>query len=43
MPVYDRKIEYIVITHPHEDHIVGILDVINRYEVGEILYYPVCF
>ncbi len=43
MPVYDRRIEYIVITHPHDDHIVGILDVINRYEVGEILYYPVCF
>ncbi len=43
MPVYDRRIEYIVITHPHDDHIVGILDVIARYEVGEILYYPVCF
>ncbi|NLE30938.1 MBL fold metallo-hydrolase [Candidatus Dojkabacteria bacterium] len=43
MPVYDRRIEYIVITHTHDDHIVGILDVVNRYEVGEILYYPVCF
>ncbi len=43
MPVYDRRIEYVVITHPHDDHILGILDVINRYEVGEILYYPVCF
>lgn len=43
MPIYDRKIEYIVITHPHDDHIVGVLDIIQRYEVGEILFYPVCF
>ncbi len=43
IPIYDRKIEYVVLTHPHDDHIVGLLKVLERYEVGEILYYPVCF
>lgn len=43
IPINDRKIEYLVLTHPHDDHIVGLLKVLERYEVGEILYYPVCF
>jgi len=36
MPVLDRKIEQIIITHPHQDHIGAINEVIDRYEVGEI-------
>lgn len=43
IPMYDRKIEYVVLTHPHDDHLVGLLDVLSSYEVEEILYYPVCY
>ena len=43
IPLYDREIEYIVLTHPHNDHLVGLLSVLERYDVGEILYYPVCY
>lgn len=43
IPFYDRKIEYILLTHPHDDHLVGLLHVLDTYDVGEILYYPVCF
>lgn len=43
VPIYDRKIEYVILTHPHDDHLVGLLNVLDRYEVGEILYYPVCY
>ena len=43
IPMYDREIEYVVLTHPHDDHLVGLLKVLERYEVGEILYYPVCY
>ncbi|PKN03091.1 hypothetical protein CVU76_03680 [Candidatus Dojkabacteria bacterium HGW-Dojkabacteria-1] len=43
MPFFDRKIEYLVLTHPHEDHIKGFLYVLENYEVGQILYYPVCY
>lgn len=43
IPFYDRKIEYVLLTHPHDDHLVGLLYVLDTYEVGEILYYSVCF
>lgn len=43
MPIYDRNIEYVVLTHPHDDHLLGLLKILDRYSVGEILYYPVCF
>jgi competence protein ComEC len=43
MPFYDRKIEYIILTHPHDDHLIGLLHILERYEVENILYYPVCY
>lgn len=36
MPLSDRKIEAVILTHPHADHLVGINQVIDRYEVGKI-------
>lgn len=37
MPFYDRKIEYVILTHPHSDHIVGLIEVLKRYQVGQVL------
>lgn len=37
LPYTDRKIEYIILTHPHADHLDGLLEVLNRYEVGEVI------
>ena len=36
MPTGDRKIEAIILTHPHADHIVGLNQILDRYEVGTI-------
>ncbi len=36
MPLGDRKIETIILTHPHADHLVGINAVLNRYEVDTV-------
>ena len=33
------KIDYLVATHPHEDHIGGMCDIINGFAIGEI-YMP---
>lgn len=37
LPYTDRKIEYIILTHPHADHLDGLLETMNRYEVGEVI------
>lgn len=41
MPYYDKKIELVILSHGHADHVDGLVDVLKRYEVGEILYYDV--
>ncbi len=38
MPVYDKTIELIVLTHPEKDHLAGLLDVLRRYRVKNILW-----
>lgn len=36
MPLSDRKIDIIILSHPHADHLVGINEILKRYEVGQI-------
>jgi len=33
MPFWDRTIELMVLTHPHSDHLTGLISVLNRYKV----------
>src|SRR3972149_1622979 len=37
MPFWDREIEVIILTHPQADHYTGLISVIERYKVGNIL------
>jgi competence protein ComEC len=37
MPVWDREINLVILTHPHADHVVGLIDVLKRYKVDEII------
>jgi len=37
MPFWDRNIEAVVLTHPQSDHYSGLISVIERYEVKDIL------
>jgi competence protein ComEC len=34
MPFYDRSIDMIVATHPDKDHVSGLLDVLNKFNVS---------
>ena len=33
----DRSLDLVVLTHPHNDHVNGLLEVLARYEVGNVL------
>lgn len=35
---FDRKIDIMILTHAHSDHINGLIEVIRRYDVGRIYY-----
>jgi len=37
IPFNDRSIDLVVLTHPHSDHITGLIDVLKRYKVDQIL------
>lgn len=37
MPFYDHDIDMMIATHPHADHIAGLVEVLKRYDVGSIL------
>lgn len=32
-----KKLDYIISTHPHADHIGGLIDIIDNFEVGTVL------
>jgi len=38
LPFWDRQIDLMVLTHPHDDHVTGLIEVIKRYSVKKILY-----
>lgn len=33
MPFWDREIEVMILTHPHSDHLTGLISVVKRYKV----------
>jgi len=38
LPFYQRKIDLIILSHFHDDHLIGLIEIIRRYEVGSIIY-----
>lgn len=37
IPFFDREIELVILTHPHADHLDGLLHVFERYHVRNLL------
>ncbi|MEK7202806.1 MAG: ComEC/Rec2 family competence protein [Patescibacteria group bacterium] len=35
---WDGQIDLMVLTHPHDDHVSGLIDVIKKYRVKKIIY-----
>ncbi len=38
LPWWQRRIDVMILTHPHEDHIAGLVAALERYQVGLILH-----
>lgn len=36
LPPWDRRIDILVLTHPHEDHVAGLALLLQRYSVGRV-------
>ncbi|CAN5132924.1 hypothetical protein BH11PAT4_BH11PAT4_1530 [soil metagenome] len=36
LPVWQRTLDAVALSHPHADHIRGLIAVLGRYEVGEV-------
>jgi competence protein ComEC len=38
LPFYRRRIDYMILSHYHDDHVTGLVEVLKRYQVGKIIY-----
>lgn len=43
MPVLDRTLEFVILTHPHADHVSGLVEVLKRYKVKNVMFSKVNF
>lgn len=37
IPAWDRRLDVVVLTHPHEDHVAGLALLLRRYRIGAIV------
>jgi len=37
LPIWDRKLDLIILTHPQSDHLFGLIEVVKRFKVGKLL------
>jgi len=37
MPFFDRTIDVVVLTHPDKDHVGGLIEVLGRYKIGQVI------
>lgn len=37
LPFWDRSLDLVVLTHPQDDHLAGLIGVLERYQVGLLL------
>ncbi len=36
VPPWDRQIDVLILSHPHEDHVAGLAQLLDRYRVGRV-------
>ncbi len=43
LPFFARRIDLLVVSHPHQDHVAGLVDVLDRYRIGAVLHAGIPF
>ncbi len=43
LPFFARRIDLLVVSHPHQDHVAGLVDVLDRFRVGAVLHAGIPF
>ena len=38
LPFFERRIDLLVLSHPHQDHVAGLVEVFDRFSVGALLH-----
>jgi competence protein ComEC len=38
LPWWDKKIDLMILTHPHDDHVSGLIPVLENYDIKRVLY-----
>jgi competence protein ComEC len=37
LPLFSKKLDYVILTHPHADHLAALPEILRRYEVGQVI------
>lgn len=37
LPFWQRDLDLMVLTHPHQDHVMGLIEVLERYDVDQVV------
>lgn len=43
LPFHARRIDVLVLSHPHQDHVAGLVDVLDRFRIGSVLHAGIAF
>jgi competence protein ComEC len=43
LPFFERRIDVMLLTHPHQDHIAGLVEVMARFRVGVLVHAGIPF
>src|SRR5687768_72141 len=40
LPFWQHQIDLVILTHPHDDHLLGFVELAGRYSIGQVVQTP---